>query len=160
MRKLFIFFILALSLIFWNCSSDSKDIDNPNNPDNPTNVTLDISTTDLTFEASGGQKEFTIYCNSDWTITNNSTWCKTDIANGNGNKTIKVTADPYSETADQNTNLTIKAGDKTKVLTVTQKHGDAIILTKDKFDVPQEGDNITIEVKSNIEYQVSIPSQF
>lgn len=162
MKRLF-YFLIVMSCTLWSCGKSDSDIDDPNNPDNPdnpANVTLDISTTDLTFEASGGQKKFTIYCNSDWTITNNSTWCKTDVTNGNGNKTIIVTANPYSETEDQNTNLTIKAGDKTKVLTVTQKHGDAIILTKDKFDIPQEGDNITIEVKSNIEYQVSIPSQF
>lgn len=162
MKRLF-YFLIVLSCTLWNCGKSDSDVDDPNNPDNPdnpTNVTLDISISDLTFEAKGGQKEFTIYCNSDWTITNNSTWCKTDATNGNGDKTIIVTADPYSETEDQNTNLTIKAGDKTKVLTVTQKHGDAIILTKDKFDVPKEGDNITIEVKSNIEYQVSIPSKF
>lgn len=162
MKRLF-YFLIVLSCTLWSCGGDDKGVDNPNNPDNPdnpTNITLDISTTDLTFKASGGQKEFTIYCNSDWTITSNSTWCKTDVNNGNGDKTITVTADPYSETEDQNTNLTIKAGDKTQVLTVTQKHGDAIILTKDKFDIPQEGDNITIEVKSNIKYQVSIPYKF
>lgn len=162
MKRLF-YFLIVLSCTLWSCGKSDSDIDDPNNPDNPdnpTNITLDISTTDLTFEASGGQKEFTIYCNSDWTITSNSTWCKTDVNNGNGDKTITVTADPYSETEDQNTNLTIKAGDKTQVLTVTQKHGDAIILTKDKFDIPQEGDNITIEVKSNIKYQVSIPYKF
>lgn len=162
MKRLF-YFLIVLSCTLWSCGKSDSDVDNPNNPDNPdnpTHVTLNISTTDLTFEANGGQKEFTIYCNSDWTITNNSNWCKTDVTNGNGDKTITVTTDPYSETEDQNTNLTIKAGDKTKVLTVTQKHADAIILTKDKFDVPQEGENITIEVKSNIEYQVSIPSKF
>lgn len=162
MKRLF-YFLIVLSCTLWSCGKSDSDVDDPTNPDNPdnlTNVTLDISTTDLTFKANGGQKEFTIYCNSDWTITNNSSWCKTDVKKGNGDKTITVTTDPYSETEDQNTNLTIKAGDKTKVLTVTQKHGDAIILTKDKFDVPQEGENITIEVKSNIEYQVSIPSTF
>ena len=53
-----------------------------------------------------------------------------------------------------------QAGNITKVLTVTQKDGDAIILSKDKFDIPEEGGNVTVEVKSNIQYEVSIPSQF
>ncbi|MFR3331230.1 MAG: BACON domain-containing protein [Odoribacter splanchnicus] len=162
MKRLF-YLLMMLSCTLWSCSKSDGSIDGPDDPDNPdtpTNVTLDISVSDLVFEAEGGEKEFTIYCNSDWTITNNSTWCKTDTTAGNGDKTITVTADPYGESEDQNTNLTIKAGDKTKVLTVTQKHGDAIILTKDKFDVPQEGDNITIEVKSNIEYQVTVPTKF
>lgn len=159
MKRLFYFAIL-LSYILWSCSDDDKEIDDLNNPNHPTDITLEISTIDLTFEGSGGQKEFTIFCNSDWTITNNSTWCKTDVTNGNGDKTVIVSTIPYYETQDQNTNLIIKAGDKTMILTVIQKHGDAIILTKDKFDIPQEGKNITIEVKSNIEYQIIIPSEF
>ena len=79
---------------------------------------------------------------------------------GNGNSKIIVTVGVYSEMEDRNTNLTIKAGNITKVLTVTQKDGDAIILSKDKFDIPEEGGNVTVEVKSNIQYEVSIPSQF
>ncbi|WP_220453255.1 BACON domain-containing protein, partial [Odoribacter splanchnicus] len=73
---------------------------------------------------------------------------------------IIVTVGVYSEMEDRNTNLTVKAGNITKVLTVTQKDGDAIILSKDKFDIPEEGGNVTVEVKSNIQYEVSIPSQF
>ena len=119
-----------------------------------------IFQSDLVFEAEGGEKEFTIYCNSDWTITNESEWCKTTVNQGNGNSKIIVTVGVYSEMEDRNTNLTIKAGNITKVLTVTQKDGDAIILSKDKFDIPEEGGNVTVEVKSNIQYEVSIPSQF
>jgi len=155
--------MVVLSCTLWNCSKSSGKIDepdDPDNPENPTEVTLDISTSDLVFEAKGGEKEFTIYSNADWTITNESEWCKTDVTEGNGYGYVVVTVDAYSEMEDRNTNLTIKAGDKTEVLTVTQKHGDAIILSKDKFDVSQEGGEITIEVKSNIEYQVSIPNQF
>jgi len=152
-----------LSCTLWSCSKSDGSIDDPDDPDNPdtpTNVTLDISVSDLVFEAEGGEKEFTIYCNSDWTITNESEWCKTTVNQGNGNSKIIVTVGVYSEMEDRNTNLTIKAGNITKVLTVTQKDGDAIILSKDKFDIPEEGGNVTVEVKSNIQYEVSIPSQF
>ena len=154
---------MMLSCTLWSCSKSDGSIDDPDDPDNPdtpTNVTLDISVSDLVFEAEGGEKEFTIYCNSDWTITNESEWCKTTVNQGNGNSKIIVTVGVYSEMEDRNTNLTIKAGNITKVLTVTQKDGDAIILSKDKFDIPEEGGNVTVEVKSNIQYEVSIPSQF
>jgi len=152
-----------LSCTLWSCSKSDGPIDDPDNPDNPdapTNVMLDISVSDLVFGAEGGEKEFTIYCNSDWTITNESEWCKTTVNQGNGDSKIIVTVGVYSEMEDRNTNLTVKAGNITKVLTVTQKDGDAIILSKDKFDIPEEGGNVTVEVKSNIQYEVSIPSQF
>ena len=162
MKRLF-YLLMMLSCTLWSCSKSDGPIDDPDNPDNPdtpTNVMLDISVSDLVFEAEGGEKEFTIYCNSDWTITNESEWCKTNVTQGNGNSKIIVTVGVYSEMEDRNTNLTIKAGNITKVLTVTQKDGDAIILSKDKFDIPEEGGNVTVEVKSNIQYEVSIPSQF
>ena len=162
MKRLF-YLLMMLSCTLWSCSKSDGSIDDPDDPDNPdtpTNVTLDISVSDLVFGAEGGEKEFTIYCNSDWTITNESEWCKTTVNQGNGNSKIIVTVGVYSEMEDRNTNLTIKAGNITKVLTVTQKDGDAIILSKDKFDIPEEGGNVTVEVKSNIQYEVSIPSQF
>ena len=162
MKRLF-YLLMMLSCTLWSCSKSDGPIDDPDNPDNPdapTNVMLDISVSDLVFEAEGGEKEFTIYCNSDWTITNESEWCKTTVNQGNGDSKIIVTVGVYSEMEDRNTNLTIKAGNITKVLTVTQKDGDAIILSKDKFDIPEEGGNVTVEVKSNIQYEVSIPSQF
>ena len=162
MKRLF-YLLMMLSCTLWSCSKSDGPIDDPDNPDNPdapTNVMLDISVSDLVFGAEGGEKEFTIYCNSDWTITNESEWCKTTVNQGNGDSKIIVTVGVYSEMEDRNTNLTIKAGNITKVLTVTQKDGDAIILSKDKFDIPEEGGNVTVEVKSNIQYEVSIPSQF
>ena len=161
MKRLF-YLLMMLSCTLWSCSK-SGSIDDPDDPDNPgipTDVTLDISASDLVFEAKGGEKEFTVYCNSDWTVTNGSEWCKTNVTQGNGNGKIIVTAGVYSEMEDRNTNLTVKAGDITKILTATQKSGDAIILSKDKFDIPEEGGNVTVEVKSNIQYEVSIPSQF
>ena len=162
MKRLF-YLLMMLSCTLWSCSKSDGSIDDPDDPDNPdtpTNVTLDISVSDLVFEAEGGEKEFTIYCNSDWTITNESEWCKTTVNQGNGNSKIIVTVGVYSEMEDRNTNLTIKAGNITKVLTVTQKDGDAIILSKDKFDIPEEGGNVTVEVKSKNQYEVSITSQF
>ncbi|MDE5612356.1 MAG: BACON domain-containing protein, partial [Odoribacter sp.] len=128
-------------------------------PDNPKNITLEISTNDLVFNAQGEEKDFTIYCNGNWTIVNESSWCKTDVTQGNGDVRVSVSVEPYVETQDRNTNLVIKAGDRTEVLTVTQKPGDAIILSKDKFNFEQAGGNITIEVTSNIDYQVWIPAE-
>lgn len=51
-------------------------------------------------------------------------------------------------------NLTVKAGDKTQVLGVTQKGKEAIILSKDKFDLPPAGGVVAVNVKSNVSYYV------
>ncbi|WP_187376773.1 MULTISPECIES: BACON domain-containing protein [Butyricimonas] len=160
MKRLFVFLACLMSLAIFSCS-DSKD-DNGDDPNggNSSDITLELSITDIVFEAEGGEKEFYITCNGDWTITNTSQWCKTDITSGNGNATISVTVNPSELYDDQNTNITVKAGTNTKILTVTQKKKDAILLTKDKYDLPTTGGDITVEVKSNITYTTTIPQEF
>lgn len=163
MNKFIYLFAMILSLSLWSCGKDDDGVDdpnNPNNPGNPDNVTLELSTKDLVFEAQGGELTFDITCNADWTITNESDWCTLDMTSGNGNATVKVSTGVYEENEDRNTVLTVKAGDTPQTLTITQKHEDALILSKDKFDVPQAGDNITIELRSNIECALTIPSRF
>ena len=160
MKKLIYLFAATLLFSLWSCSEDDNKVDAPNKPVDPENAQLDISTYDLVFEAQGGEETFEIYCNTDWTITNESDWCTLDKTSGEGNATITVTTEVYYENEDQNTVLTIKAGDKTETLTVTQKDGEALILSKDKFDVPQEGGNISIELQSNVNCSLSIPYAF
>jgi len=154
-----LYLFLGGALLVASCSKDSGG-DGPEEPDQPKNVTLELSRSDLVFESSGGEKTFTVSCNGTWTIENESDWCTTDFTHGTGNLTVTVTAAVYSGMEDRNMNLTIKAGDKTQVLGVTQKCKDAIIVSKDKFEVPQEGVTISVEVKSNISYEVTIPEEF
>ncbi len=154
-----LYLFLGGALLVASCSKDSGG-DGPEEPEQPKNVMLELSRADLIFESSGGEKTFTVSCNGNWTIDNGSSWCKTDFNSGTGNLTVTVTADVYSGMEDRNTNLMVKAGDKTQVLGVTQKGKDAIIVSKDKFEVPQEGVTISVEVKSNISYEVTIPEEF
>ncbi len=154
-----LYLFLGGALLVASCSKDSGG-DGPEEPEQPKNVMLELSRADLIFESSGGEKTFTVSCNGNWTIDNGSSWCKTDFNSGTGNLTVTVTADVYSGMEDRNTNLTVKAGDKTQVLGVTQKGKDAIIVSKDKFEVPQDGVTISVEVKSNISYEVTIPEEF
>ena len=65
MKRLF-YLLMMLSCTLWSCSKSDGPIDDPDDPDNPdapTNVTLDISVSDLVFEAEGGEKEFNNYSN-------------------------------------------------------------------------------------------------
>ena len=152
--------LIQLSSFFIGCGKDNGT-DDPNNPNGNggEQTTLTISPNELTFKSEGEEKTFSITSNFDWIITNPSTWCKINPTQGNGNSTITTIANPSDEYDDRNFNLTIKAGETTKVMTVTQKKKDAIILTKEKYDIPTEGDNITVEVKSNISYSTIIPEE-
>ncbi len=124
----------------------------------PAETVLNLSVTSLTLDNNGNAKTFSIVANGEWTLTNGSTWCKTDKTGGKGNAVVSVTAFPHEEYDDRSTNLTVKSGKKTQVLAVTQKKKDALLLTEEKYTLGQEGGTITVEVKSNLTYSVTIPS--
>lgn len=160
MKRLLYLFVLLLSLSLWSCGSKNGGIDDPENPDVPEYVELHVSKDNLVIEAQGGEVSFDIECNTKWSIENESGWCKTDVASGEGDGTVKVTAEAYYENADRNTVLTVKAGNETRTVQVTQKHEDALILSKDKFDVAQEGGSISVEWQSNVDCRLTIPWKF
>ena len=82
----FIFSFILLATFFISCGKDSGTND-PNNPNGNggEQPTLTLSLTELTFKSAGEEKTFTITSNSNWTITNPSTWCKIDPIQGNSN---------------------------------------------------------------------------
>lgn len=160
MKKCIILLSIAL-LAGCNKVPEISSEDDPQKTENPKEITLELSLKDLIFEATEGEKTFTISCNSNWTLTHESNWCSTDFIYGIGNQTITVTTKTYENIEDRNTNLTVKAGEKTQVLSVTQKGKDAILLSKDKYDIQQEGGTMEIEVKSNTPYiTATIPSMY
>lgn len=159
MKILFTSFILILSLLCWNCSSDNKDIDNPdngNNPEEPSNVILDISTSELIFNANGGEQEFDIICNTNWKLTSTNSLFEINSAEGNGNKTITVSVNSTDKTTGLNTILTIKAGNQTKILTAIQKGKGTFTQANYKYVFSHDGGKIDIDIPNNIDYQVII----
>ena len=159
MKKLF-FVLAALSCALWSCNKN--EVDDPSEPGKPENggSALTLSVSDLVFDAKGGWQEFTIQCPVAWTITGGNAWCQPGATSGSGRSQVKVMVEASMLTEDRNVNLTVKAGTLKAVLAVTQKGVDALTLSKDKFEVEQKGGDITVEVKSNIGYTVTIPTAF
>ncbi len=161
MKRLFL--LCTLLAVLSSCGKDENEGGDGggNNPNPPAKVVnLELTNTDIVFGAPGGDEYFNISCNSSWTIAKNAEWLQIDTPNGTGNARIKLTATESSSYDDRNTVLTITAGDKTKTFTVIQKKRNALIVTHDKFNIPQEGGNFSIELQSNIAYEITIPDDY
>ena len=124
--------------------------------DNPKESYLNVYYDDIVFPSKGGEDYFDIESNTDWIISNTSDWLTIEPMEGNGNASITLTAAASDVYDDRNTVITVKAGDKTETFTVTQKYAEALLVTKSKFDIPQEGGDFTIEIQSNISYKIQI----
>lgn len=114
-----------------------------------------------TFDVDGGSAVIPFTANADWVAKVISTradgWCT--VQPGNGAKgynsiTIKVAS---NETYDNRYAVVqLASGTFFQNIEVSQKQKDALILTKNRFEVPKSGDLVEIEVKANVQIQYSI----
>ncbi len=146
--------LLLCGLLLFGCSKNEVD-------DDLQEIYLYISQSDLIFSEDHMTDEIYIETNGQWQISGVPFWCECTPSTGYGDSQIMLTVNPeYIYEEDQNTNLTITAGTQTESVWITLKKKDALILSKDKYAVPLEGGTISIEVKSNISYDIIIPKDF
>ena len=167
MKKMF--FLLAMFTCFFASCSDGGD-DDPVAPpaskpevNNPT-ITLDssIQANGLSFDTSASEKSITFTTTSDWTLSiaetrSGTAWCTASpTSGGKGTSTVKFTTTENTEPEDRSVAVTIKAGTASKTFTVTQKGNKSLLVTAKKYELPKEGGEIEIEVKANVEYEMTI----
>ena len=159
--------LAMLTCIFASCSDGgSEDPSNPTpKPDDVKyEITIDsnIISNGVSFDAKAGENTISFTTNANWTLTvasttSGATWCKASATSGaKGSATVKFTVDENTDYEDRSVSVTIKAGTASKTFTITQKGADALLVTTNKFEVAQEGGNIEVEVKANIDYQMEI----
>lgn len=160
MKSKIFYFLLALMVATVSaCSSDDPlvpSITVPTGSENYFGKNIDFQTTALS-------KDITFNSNMDWNIEvpQNIDWCKVSPTSGNaGTQNVTISVSDNETYDDRSAVLRFCVGDSTKTIIVNQKQLDALTLTADKFEVPQEGGNIDVEVKSNIDFTYVIPEEF
>ena len=167
--KTFRFLGIALFAILLYLSACSKGDDDPISPTpkpevNTPTITLDssIQASGLSFDTSASEKSISFTTTSDWTLSiaetrSGTEWCTASpTSGGKGTANVKFTTTENTEPDDRSVAVTIKAGTASKTFTITQKGKDALLVTTKKYELPKEGGEIEIEVKANVEYQMTI----
>ena len=70
--------------------------------------------------------------------------------------TLTITTTPNGTYDERNATITLSAGTTKKTFTVKQKQKDGLTVTSNKIEVKAEGGEVTVEVKANVTYTVSI----
>lgn len=160
MKSKIFYFLLALMVATVSaCSSDEPlvpSITVPTGSENYFGKNIDFQTT-------ASSKDVTFNSNMDWNIEvpQDIDWCKVSPTSGNaGTQNVTISVSDNETYDDRSAVLRFCVGDSTKTIIVNQKQLDALTLTADKFEVPQEGGNIDVEVKSNIDFTYVIPEEF
>ena len=161
------FALVAILLCLSACSKGGDD--DPISPtpkpevNNPT-ITLDssIQASGLSFDTSASEKSISFTTTSDWTLSiaetrSGTEWCTASpTSGGKGTANVKFTTTENTDPDDRSVAVTIKAGATSKTFTITQKSNKSLLITTKKYELPKEGGEIEIEVKANVEYQMTI----
>lgn len=151
--------ISLLCMFFTSCSKEDGKILNQSE-----NVVEDFSQEgNMIFTDNAGEQTFSFTTSMPWTIkvasTRNegATWCSVVPTSGEaGTHIVKITTLPNESYDDRSVTITLNAGTESKSFVVTQKQKNALLLTSDKFELDQKGGDITVEVKSNVNYTATI----
>ncbi len=82
---------------------------------------LRTSISAIDFESGGGDREIDISSNTSWTASCDDTWIRLSQDNGNGDATVKITAEENVRTAERTSTITFTYDNsKTVTVTVTQ----------------------------------------
>ncbi len=103
-----------------------------------------------------------ITANIPWTIKSSSDWCSASPAAGLGDETtqaVTISVKENSEYDDRSAVLSVEGeGATAEEITVTQKKQGALIVTPTAYEIPAQGDTIEVEIVSNLNYKIVLPS--
>lgn len=112
-----------------------------------TNLELKLNKNDMSFVAAGGSDSFTITCNTSWTVTSDQSWCTVSSSSGSDSGSITVYVSENTSIDSLSATITVKAGDLSQTISVTQAGANAI-LQIDKssmsFEASDGSDSFTI----------------
>ena len=102
---------------------------------------LEVSTEAVALEATAAEATFEVTSNNDWTATADADWVTLDPASGAGAAeavTVKVTAEDNEAAEVRTATVTVKAGDLTKTVALTQAGAEPAPEPEAKLEVSTE----------------------
>lgn len=154
----------AIIFVIVGLSSCKKEIVGPDNnsgtPDTPASEYI-VSNLTMSIPAEGGDCSFSFKTTDTWTasVINGRAdgWLTFSPTSGmSGNVTVTVTASKNEGYEDRSATLRIVSGKNTTDLLITQKQKDALLVNATKYEVPEDGGAVSIEVKSNVNYDYTL----
>ena len=122
---------------------------------------LTVNTSDLTFVATGAEKEISFNTNKNWTITSDQTWLTLSQTSGEPSKdAISVNATCAENTAytSRTANVTISAGGLTNTIKVTQDAAKKVVslaVSTDNISISGQGGTASFTVTCNDNWTIT-----
>ena len=112
-------------------------------------------------EQEGGTFTVEVKANVNYTTTIGET-CKDWITEGSNTRALSTTTKTYSVATNEDSEkregtITFTDGTLSETVHIYQAGGDIILLSKNEYNVDAAGEDITVELRSNCDYEVEMP---
>ena len=158
MKDLLHILLLAMIVCCWSCSGGEEE-PIPTPTPKPESNKIEITTSAPVVEQKGGTATVSFTTNAVWTasVSTTTSWVSVSPSSGAaGTHTLTVTTAENDTYDERNATLTIKAGNASQNLTITQKQKDALTVTSNKVEIGSEGGTFSIEAKANVSVSYEI----
>lgn len=142
------------------CTESETGGDEPTPQPQKPSITIDSNTLS-SFTEDGGKGTISFTASEAWSAeiinTRADSWISIHPTSGGaGEANITVTTEPNDTPDDRSATIVIKSGTVEKTVKISQKQQDALTVTAATFEVGNEGGEIEVEVKANIDFEYEI----
>ena len=116
---------------------------------------LNVDPTSLSFESSSGNKNFSISSNLSWTVSSDKSWCTVNKSSGSNNASVTVKVTENTTTSKREATITIKGGNITRTVSITQKEGGKLEVSSNSLYFTSSGGDNYFSISSNLSWTVS-----
>ncbi|MGM9779671.1 MAG: cellulase family glycosylhydrolase, partial [Prevotella sp.] len=151
-RKFALIWTLVTSCVCLSCSSTDDTGDD-------LTVTFKVTADNITFSKTGGQQTFSVQSMDAVSAESDQPWCKVTVGETSPKlkaTPVKVEVGENTEVNDRQATISIKSGSNVHTVSVTQLPKDGILLEETTMNVGNEGETVTVKLKSNADYKVEI----
>lgn len=145
--------------VFCTIAGCGKSKDEPLPEPAPSGSSLEFEnnvTPTLVADAEGGISTLTFIASGEWTaevnaVTRTVDWVKVSPASGGaGMVNLQITTQPNDTYDERNAAIRLCSGSTQKVVTITQKQKDGLLLTSNKVELDATGGEFVVELKANV----------
>lgn len=110
-----------------------------------------------TVSSKSNTQSVIVTSNGTWALSGETvSWCRPSRTSGTNNDVVTFNIDENNSTEDRNATYTFSCATESAKFVLTQKGPDALTVTKSKFEVSAQGEQIAIEVNANISFEYEI----
>lgn len=128
----------------------------PEGPNPSGEATIELTETELSFDAASGSKTLNFKASADWTAELSTTdWLTATTKGSAGDAQINISVKANPDYDARTATLTIKAGSASKAVTIRQSEKLDLILENTTYEANPEGETLVIPFKANLDYTVT-----